>query len=270
MAQEQLGQSEDALQAFLKAKGSAPQSEMVQFFIGREYLFLSEVQPDRQEDFWQAAEDALQQSITLNDQYARAYIGLGALYKKRADDLVDVALTSGQAVDPQAVQWIEQAIASYQKVLELKPDPEQYGNPVEEVARLALGDAYRQKGVIAFLNGDVDSALKDFDEAIGLLELSRPIFEASIPEHESYRRYLAQTYEYLGSVYRWQGLALETAQEYDQALTAYRKSIEAFNQCISQGDNSVDLVIQNDIVEKTCRPTLEQTQQTYNELIGGQ
>jgi len=270
LAQEQLGQSQDALQAFVKAEKSAPNSEMVQFFLGREYLFLSEAQPDRREELWQAAEEALLQAVTLNDEYARAYIGLGALYRKRADDLVEAALASGQPPDPQAAQWIEKAIEAYQNVLELKPDPKQYGNPVEDVARLGLGNAYRLKGVIALKGNDVDSALKVFDEAIQLLETSRPIFEASISEHESYRRYLAQTYEYLGSAYRWQGLAFETARAYDQALISYQKSIEAFNQCISQGENSSDLVIQSDIVEKACRPYLEQTQQTYNELNGGQ
>lgn len=270
LAQEQLGQSEDALAAFLKAEEAAPQSEMVQFFIGREYLFLSDLQPDRQEAHLQEAENALLQAIALNDQYARAYIGLADVYRKRSGNLVDAALASGQAVDPQAAQLVEQAIETYQKVLELKPDTQQYGNPVEDVARLAQGNAYRLKGVIALIDGDVDSALKAFDEAIQLLETSRPIFEASIFEHESYRRYLAQTYEYLGIAYRWQGQALETEQDYVQALTAYQKSIDAFNQCIFQGDNSLDLVIQNDIVEKICRPNLGQTQQTYNELNGGQ
>ncbi len=80
-------------------------------------------------------------------------------------------------------------------------------------------------------------------------------------EHESYRRYLAQTYEYIGTVYQWQGSALETKQDYRSALAAYQKSINAFDQCISQGDNSPDLVIQNDIIEKICQPNLEQTQQ---------
>ncbi|HSB00420.1 MAG TPA: tetratricopeptide repeat protein, partial [Anaerolineales bacterium] len=158
----------------------------------------------------------------------------------------------------------------YRKVLELKPDAQQYGNPVEDVARLGLGNAYRLKGIIALLNGDVDSALKAFDQAIPLLETSLRVFEASTSEHESYRRYLAQTYEYLGSTYQWQGLAQETAQDYGQALAAYQTSIEAFNQCVFQGDHSSDLVIQNDIVEEVCRPNLEQTQQTYHELNGGQ
>jgi tetratricopeptide (TPR) repeat protein len=183
---------------------------------------------------------------------------------------VEAALAAEPPVDPQAVQWVEQAMASYQKVLALKPDPEHYGNPVEDVARLGLGNAYRQKGVISVINGNTDSALIAFDEAIPLLEASRPVFEAATSEHESYRRYLTQAYEYLGSAYRWQGLALETAQAYDEALTAYQKSIEAFNQCIAQGEASVDLVIQSDIVEKICQPNLEETQQRYNELVGGQ
>ncbi|HSB02249.1 MAG TPA: hypothetical protein VLE49_16485 [Anaerolineales bacterium] len=270
LAQEQLGQSEDALKAFLKAQEVAPKSEMVQFFLGREYLFLSDLQPDRQEELWQKAEDALLQAVDINDQYARTYIGLGALYMKRSTSLVDMARNSKQKPAPEATQWVDQAMDAYRKVLELKPDAQLYGNPVEDVARLGLGNAYRLKGVIALLNGDVDSALKAFDQAIPLLETSLQVFEASTSEHESYRRYLAQTYEYLGSTYQWQGLALETAQDYGQALAAYQTSIEAFNQCVSQGDHSSDLVIQNDIVEKICRPNLEQTQQTYHELNGGQ
>jgi tetratricopeptide (TPR) repeat protein len=189
---------------------------------------------------------------------------------KRATNLLDPALPLRQPPDPQASQWVEQAIQSYQKVLELKPDPVQYGNPVEDVARLALGNAYRAKATIYLLQGDIDSALKTFDEAIQLLETTRPIFEAAISEHESYRRYLAQAHEYLGAAYQWQGNTFDTAQDYDSALSAYKKSIDAFNQCILQGENSPDLIIQNDIVGKTCQPGLEDVQKTYNELSGGQ
>jgi tetratricopeptide (TPR) repeat protein len=269
LAQEQLGQSQDALTAFLKAEGTAPQSEMVQFFIGREYLFLAEFQPDRQEDYWQKAEVAFQKAIGFNDQYAKAYLGLGSVYMKRSAELLDKAMASSQAVDPQAIQLAEQTISTYQKVLELKEDPGLFGNPVKDVARTALGNAYRQKGAILFYQRDVDSALKAFDEAVQFLETSRPIFEASIPEHESYRRYLAQTYEYLATVYEWQGSAFEAKQDYDRALAAYQKSADVFNQCISQGKNSPDLVIQNDIIEKYCQPKLEEVKQRYDELIGG-
>src|SRR6266508_5054001 len=189
---------------------------------------------------------------------------------KRATNLLDPVLPLRQPPDPQTSLWVEQAIQSYEKVLELKPDPTQYGNPVEDVARLALGNAYRAKATIYLLQGDTDSALQTFDEAIQLLETTRPIFEAAIPEHESYRRYLAQAHEYFGVAYQWQGITFDTAQDYDSALSAYQKSIDAFNQCILQGEHAPDLVIQDDIVGKTCRPTLEEVQKTYNELSGVQ
>ncbi|HJS19369.1 MAG TPA: AAA family ATPase [Anaerolineales bacterium] len=270
LAQEQLGQSEDALAAFLKAEETAPQSELVKFFLGREYLFISDLQPDRREELWQKAEESLRQAVSLNDTYARAYIALGALYRKRANLLVDAALESQDVPDPQAMQWVEQAIESYQKVIEIKPDAEEYGTPVADVARLALGNAYRLQGTIFLLQGDVDAAMNAFDEAIRLIESSRPVFEEAIPEHESYRRYLAQAYEYLGMTHRWQGLTHETTQDYDSALSAYQKSIDAFDQCILQGENSPDLVIQNNIVGKVCQPNLEEVQQIYEELSGGQ
>jgi tetratricopeptide (TPR) repeat protein len=98
-------------------------TELVKFFIGREYLFISDLQPDRQEELWQKAEDALRQAIAIDPDYARAYIALGALYMKRATNLIDPVLPLRQPPDPQAMQWVEQAIQSYQKVLELKPDP---------------------------------------------------------------------------------------------------------------------------------------------------
>jgi tetratricopeptide (TPR) repeat protein len=270
LAQEQLGQPDYALSNFKNADQELPQSEIIKFFLGREYLFLSERQTDRQEELWQEAEAALQQAVGINDHYARAYIGLGALYMKRATGLVDPAIESGQVLDPKAMQWVEQAIASYEKVLEIKPGPEEYGVPVEDVARLALGNAYRLQGTIYLLQGDAESALQAYGKAIQLLEATRPVFESAVQEHESYRRYLAQAYEYLGVTYHWQGSAYEISQRYDDALAAYEKSIESFNQCLQQGKASPDLIIQNDIVGKSCQPGLEDVQQTYHDLSGGQ
>jgi tetratricopeptide (TPR) repeat protein len=243
---------------------------MVKFFLGREYLFLSDLQPDRREELWQKAEEALQQVIAIDDRYARAYIGLGALYMNRALSFVDPVLEPRQAPDPQAMQWVEQAIEAYQKVVDLKPDSEEYGNPVEEVARLALGNAYRLQGIIFHLQGDMESALNALDQSIQLLEGSRQIFEATVTEHESYRRYLAQAHEYLGIAFQWQGYSFDAIQDYDSALAAYQKSIEAFDQCILQGEGSPDLVIQDNIIERVCRPNLEEVQQVYQELSGGQ
>jgi tetratricopeptide (TPR) repeat protein len=270
LAHEQLGQSEDALTAFLRAEESAPQSETIPFFIGREYLFLSDRHPDRRESDWKSAEAAFLRALDLNDQYARAYIGLGGVYLKRSAFMVDAALASGQEIDLEAAPLAEQAIAAYEQVLKLKPDPEQYGNPVEDVARLALGNSYRLQGVIAVSQGDTASALQSLDQAIQTLEAVQPVFEASAQEHESYRRYLAQTYEYLGAAYQWQGHAFELTMDFPRALAAYQKSLDAYNQCIAQAEITADLIIQNDIVGQRCQPSYEETKATFDDLNGEQ
>jgi tetratricopeptide (TPR) repeat protein len=257
-----LGQTEDALAAFLKAEKAAPQSEVVQFFIGREYLFLAEFQPDQQEALWHKAEDAYLKAIGFNDQYAKAYLGLGSVYIKRSSELLDTAKASNQVVGPQSLQLTEQAIQAYQKVLDLKPGSEQFGTPDKDLANLALGNAYRQKGAILLYQGNADLALSAFDESIRVLGLAQKAFEASVLVHESYRRYLTQTHEYLGTVYQWQGSAFESKLDYQKAMDAY-------TQCISQGKNSPDLIIQNDIIKKYCQPKFEEVKKVYDELIGG-
>ena len=54
-------------------------------------------------------------AIDLNDQYAKAYLGLGSVYMKRSAELLDTAKASKQAVDPQALQLAEQAISDLSK-----------------------------------------------------------------------------------------------------------------------------------------------------------
>jgi len=167
------------------------------------------------------------------------------------------------------LQFAEQAIEAYEKVLELKPEAGQFENSDKNLAQLALGSAYQQKGAILYYEQDLDSALSAIETAIQNLEAVKNIFEASVADHESYRRYLVQSHEYLGTAYQWQGRIFESKQDFDQALPAYQKSIDAFNQCVINGKDSPDLIIQNDIIEKYCQPKLEEIQQLYDELKGG-
>lgn len=272
LAQEQLGQSEDALTAFQRAAEFEPQSEVIQFFLGREYLFLSERHPDQREEYWQAAEDSLQQAIRLNNQYARTYVALGALYFKQAAVMLDAANESGQVVSPQASEWAQQSMQAYQAVLDLNPGPQEYGQPIQEVARSALGNAHRLQGAIASNMGDQTSAMDSVEQAIEHLEAVRPVFEESVHEHESYRRYLAQVYEQLGVAYQFQGFIYELQFNYPQALDSYTKSLRYYSECTAQGENSLDLIIQNDIVGKTCEPNAETTQGSIDrvkEILAG-
>lgn len=270
LAQEQLGQNRDALGFFQKAAESAPGSALAQFFVGRASLFLSDLQSREREAYWNSAESAFQNAIDLDPRQARAYIGLGGVYFKRGASLLDAALATGQTPDPQAAQWAEEALAAYQQALDLNPDSAEYGNPVGEVARLALGNAYRLKGAISIAAGDHEAGAEPIQKAIDILEPLVPVFEASAKQHESHRRYLAQAYEYLGLAYQWQGALLEGNQAYGEALEAYQKSLAAFDGCIAQAENALDLVIQTDIVENRCQPYLLQTQGIFNELKGEQ
>jgi tetratricopeptide (TPR) repeat protein len=156
--------------------------------------------------------------------------------------------------------------------LNLNPNSAEYGNPVEDVARISLGNAHRLRGAIASAQGDQSSALDSMGQAIQNLEMVRPTFEESVRQHESYRRYLAQLYEYLGEAYQWQGYIFELQQDYPQALENYDKALDAYAQCIAQGDPNLtsDLIIQNDIVGGLCQPYYQDTKEIYDNLKGTQ
>ena len=270
LTQVQLGESQQALLYFTKAAEIDPESPMVQFFIGRENLFLADNNPEQHETYRQSAEEAFKKAISLDDQYARAYIGLGSIYTDRTADLIDNTLSSGQTIGPQAQELVGQAIQAYQQALDLNPDPVEYGNPVADVARLALGHAYHLQGEVAYLEGKFPSSLASFDKALAALEKVRPAFEASVKLNESDRRYLAQVYEYLGETYKWQGLALEQTFDYAAAIQAYQQALTAYQLCIDQATNTPDLIIQNEIVGQSCQPHAVETQSLYESLTGEQ
>jgi tetratricopeptide (TPR) repeat protein len=163
----------------------------------------------------------------------------------------------------------EQAIQAYQKVLDLNPATADYGNPVVEVARMALGNAYHQQGIIAYLQGDNSAALQSFEQSLAILEDVRGSFEVSVKEDESHRRYLTQVYEYLGETYQWQGLASEVASDYPAAIQSYQQSLASYQLCIAQAESAPDQIIQ-DIVEGYCQPRAAETQSLYDTLTGGQ
>jgi len=263
LAHEQLGQSEDALKSFQHAVDLAPQSEVLQFFLGREYLFLTGKPTVYWDEYMRAAEEAFKNSISLNDRYARAYIGLGSVYLKQAAMMQNIAVAMKKPVDPQVAEWVQKSIDAYQTVLDLKPNPEEYGNPVQDVAQLGLGNAFRFKGTILYYQEDYPSALDSLYRAIQILDEVRPGFEKSAQEHESYKRYLAQTYEYLGEAYEWQGIIHVVNMDKDQALVSYKNSMDYFNMCIAEGDATPDLIIQDQIVEEYCRPNFEASKSMY-------
>lgn len=271
LTEARLGHSLEALEAFLAASRTSPDSEAIQFFLGREYLFLVDresVLEFVREDFERQAEQAFRRSIALAPGYPRAHIGLGSVYAKRARRLISGL--PGNAVDPEtlaeASRTVDLAVESYMRALELSSPPagdDPAGIPLDSVARLGLGNSYLLKGRIMGAQGDRAGAVERFDQAIALLE------ETISPlEQAGQARYLTQAFEYLGSVYEWKAYTLVEDQDFSRGLPAYENALKYYDLCLAQGEETEDLIIKNEIVEKICRPSRERLEE-YLESIGG-
>jgi energy-coupling factor transporter ATP-binding protein EcfA2 len=274
LSEAQLGHSLEALEAFQRADQIFPDAEMVKFLIGREYLFLVDRESVLQfarDAFEKEAEQAFHQAIRLRQDYARAYVGLGGVYFKRAQRLINppeegTSAGSQENTDLAAAKSItEDAIAAYNTVVDLNPDPAEYGIPLDSVARLGLGNSYRLQGQISWLQGNDQQAFGYFDQAIHALESTIVPFADAGQE-----RYLTQAYEYLGATHQWRGYLYEVSQDFASSLESYRLSAEYFEKCIAQGDHSGDRIITEEIIAKICSPNHTSIREIIESLEGGE
>jgi tetratricopeptide (TPR) repeat protein len=272
LTEARLGHSLEALEAFLAAGRSSPESEAIQFFLGREYLFLVDresVLEFVREDFERQAEQAFRRSIELAPDYPRAYIGLGSVYAKRARRLISGI--PGTASEPEtlvaASRVVDQAVENYARALALSSSPpagdHPTGIPIDSVARLGLGNSYLLKGRILAAQADRAGAFELFDQAIAILEQTLDPLEQA-----GQARYLTQAFEYLGSVYEWKAYTLLEDQDFSRGLPAYENALKYYDLCLAQGEDTEDLIIKNEIVEKICRPGRERLEE-YLESLGG-
>jgi tetratricopeptide (TPR) repeat protein len=91
------GRTVEALEGYFRAAEFASESDMLQFFIGRESLFVIEreaIPQSADAAFEEQARAALEKALQLNPQNARAYVGLGSLYLKQAKRLINDAMNS--------------------------------------------------------------------------------------------------------------------------------------------------------------------------------
>ena len=270
-SEERVGHTLEALEYYLKAADLAPDSDLLQFFIGREYLFTIErkpIPPAADSAFEQKALDALNRSLQLNPHNSRAYIGLAAAYVKQAQPLIDRASSASEPLtDPdrsKAMELLDRAQAAYEKVLQPGFDTAEYGVPVQDIARLGLGNVWLLRGVALQASGQDEQARAALQTAIKDLEQVLPAFQS--PELS---RYLAQNRQFLGNAYQWSGYVSDVAGDYPTAIKSYEQAALQFNACISMSKTSADRIIKSDIVEDNCQPMLQQTEQRLKVLKGG-
>jgi hypothetical protein len=270
LVQVQLGESEAALAAFEQAAQADPQSPQVQFFIGRERLFLADDAQRSQEEQAageQAARAAFEQAIQLDPAYARAYIGLGSAYLRQAQREWYASAQDDPAA-ASAATLAGQAELAFQSMLELQPAFSDYGVPIQELGQVGLANASHLRGVVQATRGDLAGAASRFEFSIQTLQAVQATFETLAASQESQRRYLAQVYEYLGESYQWQGYLLYASGELEQAITSYEQAIQSYAQCTAQAENSPDLIIQQEIVAQRCQPYGQEAADTLAQLKG--
>jgi tetratricopeptide (TPR) repeat protein len=270
------GRTLEALDGYLEAAKLAPESDMLQFFVARESLFVIEreaVPQGADAAFEEQAHTYLEKALQLNPENVRAYIGLGSLYLKQAKRLIKEAKDSEytDASFQQTMKFLDQAEVEYRRVLELKVDPEEYGVPVEDIARLGLGDVQVSRGIALqeYSHFDLGSAafeqsVQIFNRAIQTLTGTLPAFQAP-----SLIRYLAQNHQFLGSAYQNSGFLVSLAGDSSAALQAYKQAIEQFDACIALGENTTDRVIQVEIVATNCLADRRETEELMQALNGG-
>jgi tetratricopeptide (TPR) repeat protein len=263
------GQTSDGLQSFRKAEEFSPDSEAVQFFIGRESLFLSDQDAAHQQALTQDAEQAFRRAAEINPNYPRAYIGLGSVYNAQAQRLVlavpaDASPEKSAALLANAGALVEQACATYASVLKLPPSTKPSGIPIDLTARLSIGKCLRLKGEIQYRSGQVDLGAATLQSAVSALEaILQPLKDAG------QERYLAQTYETLGTAYQQMGYLSERKMDWQMSKNQYTQAAQNYDQCIAMGHSSADLIIRQDIAANRCTPYRKAVQDRLDTLSGG-
>lgn len=257
LRQEVLGDPQAALEAFERAATFVAESDINHYFIGQEYIFLAQQGNDGDEAYLAEAEAALLEALRLNPENARAQIGLGSVYfieaqqlfnEVRAADFVGDTAAGYAAVRDLA----QQALEAYTIVATQPEQLEQYGVPVNSIARLGQGYSLRLLADVAYRLGDTETALRRLDDAIDTLETA----VAPLEEVRDYRL-LVQLYQTAGTVYELQGFLLEP-QEPVAAAAANQLALDNYEQCIGLGENfPFDTFMINRIINDLCMPYAE-------------
>ena len=238
MTYDLLGRSEDALHSFQQASQTLNSAtdksgrDLVQFFIGRQYLIMQRLDE---------AADAYQQALADNADYARAKIGLGGVYFARAQ------LQPGDKPTAASEQNLKLALQTYGEAQALAQAD---GDPlIIAIARLALASTYRLQGQSDYLENDLSAAQQALTQAIDEIESLLPQLEQA----EEYQL-LGQAYESLGAAHLQLSDVVRQLGHADDRRTHLRAAVDAFDNCIEQGERApLDQVLVEKIIKNSCQ-----------------
>ena len=73
-----------------------------------------------------------------------------------------------------------------------------------------------------------------------------------------------------GQLHQWRAYIFELSQDYASSLESYRAAAGFFDKCISQGENTGDRIIKEEIISKICKPGYANVSEIIDSLDGGQ
>ena len=261
LRQEILGDQEEALAAFERAAESAPESDIIQYFLGQEQ-FYSAQRAGGDEAQLVAAEASFTESLRLNSDNPRAAIGLGSVRFTRGQRLLNEAEARDEGSDPAALDTVrveaQAALDAYTSVALRGEQIDVYGVPVAGIARVGRAIALRLLAEAAFQGGNSAAAEGFIDQAITTLE-----DDAAALDTPNDPRLPGQAYQALGSVYEWKAFLLGERGATDEAQAARDTALRYYNECVRQGEEfSFDTYLVERIVDQLCRPRIAVLQPT--------
>lgn len=259
LRQEIIGEQAAALASFERAAVEAPDSDVIQYFLGQEHLYRAQ-RAESDEAELAAAETAFREALRLNPNNPRARIGLGSVGFLRAQRLLNEAEARGAGEDPTALAAVREAaqvaLDDYTVVAVQGNQTETYGVPVAGIARVGRAIALRLLAEVTYQDGDPATAETRIDEAAATLESGADeLATANDP------RLAAQTWQALGSIYEWRAFLLAERGATDESAAARARALDYYNDCVRQGEAfPIDTYMVERIVQQLCAPRIEALQ----------
>ena len=261
LRQEIIGEQQNAIAAFERAAELAPESDVIQFFLGQSQFYSAQRDPNAPPELIATAEATFTESLRLNPDNARSRIGMGSVHVLRAQRLLNRLNSGAEELDSAAVlievrREVEAALEWYATVADQPDQVETYGVPVSSMARLGKGIGLRLLTEVSYREGDITAAETHIDEAVAALE-----DEVDLLQTNNDHRLAGQAYQALGSFYEWKAFLLNERGADEAAADARVTALEYYQDCQQQGEAfRVDTYLTERIVQQLCQPRIEALQ----------
>ena len=229
--------------------------EVLAYFIGREALAAGR---------FVDASAAFSESISLNANYARPYIGLGNVLLRRAEALPATEMAEKIELLDQAIGWHEKAIAVA---------PASPGTAVPTKARLALSAAYLDKAGAYRAGEQYPEADVSLDQAIEAAQLALASMDVQPPAQDQAQQLAALTDYHLATAWHQKAFLWCQFEQLAQASEFYDIALDHFRKCgehaLAQQQQVAASIFIRDLLSD-CSSYAACTQACLVKLEGGQ